>query len=67
MTYQQNSFRALYLILIGLVLSFHTFVLAADSPSAVPTFNDRFTDAAPDIGAQETDAPPLEFDPNAYK
>jgi hypothetical protein len=38
MTYQQNSFRAFYLILVDIVLSFHTFVLAANSPSAVPTF-----------------------------
>jgi hypothetical protein len=38
MSYQQNSFRVFFRILIGLFLSSHSFVLAAHSPTAVPTF-----------------------------
>lgn len=48
------------------------FALAAQSPGhdagvALPNFNDRFTGAAPDIGAHEAGSPPMEFGINAYR
>jgi hypothetical protein len=37
-----------------------------DQGTVIPNFMDRFTGAAPDIGAHEADTPPMEFGVNAY-
>ena len=38
-----------------------------DAGVVLPNFNDRFTGAAPDMGAQEAGAPPLQFGIGAYR
>jgi len=49
----------------------YQYYLAPDSPGRdagvlIPNFNDNFTGKAPDIGAFEAAAPPLQFGPTAY-
>ncbi len=49
-----------------------TFVLAPESLGfdagvAIPNFNDRFAGLGPDIGAQESGSPPMEFGVDAYR
>lgn len=48
------------------------FALRPDSPGhdagvAIPNFADRYRGRGPDMGAQEIDAPRLEFGPDAYR
>ena len=38
-----------------------------DAGEALPNFNDGFSGAAPDVGAHEAGAPPMEFGVNAYR
>ena len=38
-----------------------------DAGKPIPNFNDGFTGQAPDIGAHESGAPPMEFGVGAYQ
>ena len=49
------------------IFELRPYSLGYDAGEIIPSFNDNYNGAAPDIGAHEAGSPPMEFGVNAYQ